>query len=268
MTGYNTEDVAETSGELPEKVRLAYVAPRFLDVWRIAPALGRGFTAADHRDGAPLVAVMSDRLLANPFRCRSGRARSHAPPRQSAVCHRRRDARLVPVSRSRRGRLASSDLTTDSRNRDWQPGTLGVGRLKPGISLTEARADLDVVQRQLAAEHADTDSRIGARIEPFKETMVGGIRGSLWLLFGAVSLLLLIACTNIAALLLARGVQRQRRDRRSRFRSARRGCRLQRRSSPKPRFSLLPGRSRACWWLPAHPRRSATSRQVCPERTK
>ena len=208
MTGYNTEDVAETSGELPEKVRLAYVAPRFFDVWRIAPAFGRGFTASDHLDGAPLVAVMSDRYWRTRFGADPdvlGRTlrldnRPYAivgvmpasfrfPDREVDVWHPRIYNRF-----------------TQSRLATWY---FGVGRLKPGISLTEARADLDVVQRQLAAEHADTDSRIGTRIEPFKETVVGEIRGSLWLLFGAVSLLLLIACTNIAALLLARAVQRQ-----------------------------------------------------------
>jgi hypothetical protein len=61
ITGYYSEDVSDTSGELPVIVRRAFVAPRFHDVWGIAPALGRGFTTADYVPGGPLVALVSDR---------------------------------------------------------------------------------------------------------------------------------------------------------------------------------------------------------------
>ena len=86
---------------------------------------------------------------------------------------------------------------------------IGVGRLKPGVSLTQARADLARVQTELAEQYPDTDRQIGTRVEPLKETMIGGARGTLSLLFAAVSVLLLIACTNIAALLLSRAARRE-----------------------------------------------------------
>ena len=62
ITGYYTEDVSETSGDLPERFRLARVAPRFHEVWRVAPALGRGLTPADNQEGAAPVVLISDRF--------------------------------------------------------------------------------------------------------------------------------------------------------------------------------------------------------------
>ena len=93
-----------------------------------------------------------------------------------------------------------------SRQLQWY---VGVGRLKPGVTPEQARADLAVVQARLAKKYPETDAEIGVRIAPYKETVIGGVRGSLWLLFGAVSVLLLIACTNIAALLLSRAARRE-----------------------------------------------------------
>ena len=96
----------------------------------------------------------------------------------------------------------------EQRANGWFPGV--VGRLAPGVTLEQARADLTAVQQQLANEYPQTDADLIIKAVPHKDTIVGSIRGSLWLLFGAVSLLLLIACANIAALLLARGTQRER----------------------------------------------------------
>ena len=87
-----------------------------------------------------------------------------------------------------------------------------VGRLKPGVTLEQARADLARVQAQLAEQYPDTDRDVSVSVDTARRIIVGGARGSLWLLFGAVSVLLLIACTNIAALLLARATRRQQRD--------------------------------------------------------
>jgi putative ABC transport system permease protein len=85
-----------------------------------------------------------------------------------------------------------------------------IGRLKAGISVVRARADLNAVQAQLGRQFPKTDANWTVDIQPLKENTVGGVRRSLWVLFGSVSLLLLIACTNIAALLLARTAERGR----------------------------------------------------------
>jgi len=60
ITGFYTEDVSETSADLPEQLRRALVAPRFVEVWGMTPALGRGFTEAEHQPGGPVAVVISD----------------------------------------------------------------------------------------------------------------------------------------------------------------------------------------------------------------
>ena len=100
-----------------------------------------------------------------------------------------------------------SDSFKESRLAAWYPG---IGRLRSGVTLAEARANLDVVQAQLGAQYPDTDANLRVQIEPYKDGIVAGAGGSLWLLFGAASLLLLIACTNIATLLLTRAAERRR----------------------------------------------------------
>ena len=84
-----------------------------------------------------------------------------------------------------------------------------IGRLKPGVTLQQARADLATVQSDLGRQFPQTDGDLSVSVDPLKEVTIAGSRRSLWLLFGSVTLLLLIACTNIVALLLARAAQRQ-----------------------------------------------------------
>lgn len=93
-----------------------------------------------------------------------------------------------------------------SRHSTWYNG---IGRLEPGVTLEQARDNLAAVQAQLGEQYPDPDADIGVEVVPLKEVTVGGIRSSLWLLFGAVSVLLLITCTNIAALLLSRAAHRR-----------------------------------------------------------
>src|SRR5262245_44483925 len=84
-----------------------------------------------------------------------------------------------------------------------------IGRLRPQVTLDQARADLASIQAGLGRDFGPPDSELTVQIRPLKETAIGGVGQSLWVLFGAVSLLLLIACMNIAALLLARAAKRQ-----------------------------------------------------------
>lgn len=213
LTGYFVEDVSDTTGDLPERVRRATVAPRFLEVWGIAPALGRGFTEAEQRLGGPPAVLISDRYWRNHLGADpdvlAGSVRIEGRPYSIAG--------VMPASflfPDRKVDLWWPDpvdgpsARNDAENRKLQ-SYVGVGRLKPGVTPEQARADLAVVQARLAREYPETDAEIGVRIAPYKESVIGGVRGSLWLLFGAVSVLLLIACTNIAALLLSRATQRE-----------------------------------------------------------
>jgi putative ABC transport system permease protein len=210
LSGWDTQDVSETSGALPEKVTEAVVAPRFLQVWGISPALGRGFTPQEERFGGPNAVLISDRFW---------RRRFHADP--NAIGRR---LRLEKYSYTIVGIMPASFLFPDHDVDVWSPNATDapyaqsreatwfkvIGRLKPGVTVAQARADLDNVQVQLGRQFPKTDSGLSVDIQPLKEDTVGGARRSLWVLFGSVSVLLLIACANIAALLLARTTERER----------------------------------------------------------
>jgi putative ABC transport system permease protein len=213
ISGYYTQDDSELSGELPEKLTHAFVAPRFLQVWGIAPQIGRDFNAQEEHFGGPNAVLISDGFWRRRFgssadvigkKLRLGIYAQQLSytiigvmPPSIAFVQRNIDIWSVtapdfPYARSR-------DLT-------W---FLGVARLKPGVSLAQARADMATVQADLARQFPKPDAQIRCGIEPLKEQTVGGVRESLWVVFGSVTLLLLIACTNIAALLLSRAAGRQ-----------------------------------------------------------
>lgn len=208
VTGYYTEDVSEISGEYPERVRRANVAPRFLEVWGVAPALGRDFSDAEHRFGGPPAVLISDGYWRTRFGGDPG------------VLD--REVRLATATFSIVGVMPASFLFPDREVNLWFPVPtdapftqdrrstwyIGVGRLDPNVLPEQARADLAEVQTRLANLFPETDGDLQVRVEPLKETMIGSAGQSLWLLFGAVSVLLLIACTNVVSLLLSRAAQR------------------------------------------------------------
>jgi putative ABC transport system permease protein len=209
LTGYDVEDVSETSGELPEKITRAGVAPRFLQVWGVAPMLGRDFAPDEEHFGGPSVVLITERLWENHF---------HAEPdvvgkklwfgkSSTTVIGVMPESFLFPEKNVDVWMPVPPDAPyATNRNSTWYTV---VGRLKPDISVGQAQADLSTIQNQLGKQYPQTDSKLAVQIEPLKEVSVGGARRSLCLLYGSVTLLLLIACTNIAALLLARMTSRE-----------------------------------------------------------
>ncbi|HEV2419590.1 MAG TPA: ABC transporter permease [Terriglobia bacterium] len=208
ITGYYAEDDSETSGALPEKVTIAFVAPRFLQVWGVAPALGRDFSSEEERFGGPGAVLISNRYWLRRF---------GGDPNAIG-----KKLRMGTLSLTVVGVMPASFLFPDRDVDLWSPSPVDapyarsrdsiwytvIGRLKRGVTLAQARANLATVQAQLGKQYPKPDGDLAVKIQPLKETMIGNVQRSFWMLFGSVSLLLLIACTNIAALLLARSSQR------------------------------------------------------------
>jgi len=216
MTGYFVEDDSETSGSLPEKLTHAFVAPRFLQVWGVSPALGRDFTPEEELFGGPNAVLISARLWRRRFGGSPdavGKALQFGSPIPG---HRPSSYTIVGV-------MSPSFLFPDRDADLWSPSPVNapyaqnravtwytvIGRLKPGVSIGKAEADLATVQLQLGKQFPKTDAKLAVQLFPLKQTLVGDSQRSLWILFGSVTLLLLIACTNIAALLLARMMDRE-----------------------------------------------------------
>jgi putative ABC transport system permease protein len=209
LTGYYTEDVSESTGALPEKVTRAWVSPRFFQVWGMMPTSGREFTPDEEALHGPTAVLISDHFW---------RRRFNADPNVIGK-NLRLDGNAYPIV----GVMPPSFLFPNRETELWCPIPAGIsygeprennwltviGRLKPGIEEEQARANLATVQSQLGQQFPKSDARLSVGVQRLKEITVGGSRRSLWLLFGSVSLLLLIACTNIVALLLSRAAQRQ-----------------------------------------------------------
>jgi predicted permease len=97
----------------------------------------------------------------------------------------------------------------DEENRRWR-GFVTVGRLAGGASVASAGSELRTLQQRLAERHPETNRGWSARVEPLLDNVVGPVRSTLLVFLGAVALLLLVACTNVANLLVARGAERER----------------------------------------------------------
>jgi putative ABC transport system permease protein len=210
ITGYYNEDESETSGVLPERLDNALVAPRFLQVWGIAPQLGRDFTPAEEHFGGPDAVLVSDRLWHRRF--------------QGDLNVIGKQLHFAGHARTIVGVMPANFLFPDHDADLWTPSPVDapyshdrsstwftvIGRLEPGVTQAQALADLSHVQRQLGVQFPTTDRDLAITIEDLKSVIVGNVGSSFWLLYSAVALLLLIACINIAALLLARTTDRER----------------------------------------------------------
>ncbi len=199
------------SGE-PEQVRTTMVSDNLFGVLGIAPLLGRGFTAEEDRPGGAAVAVLGHgywqrRFAGDPAVIgRTLTLNDDAyeivgvmPP---SLRHPTRSDVFVPIGRF-------SDYPS-WQSRGNHPGIYGFARLAPGVTLQEAQAEIDTISRALGEQYPDTNKGNGVEYQLLGEWAVRDVRPALYLLSGAVLLVLLIACVNIANLLLARTVVRER----------------------------------------------------------
>ncbi len=190
-----------------EQLEATAVTADLLPTLGISPALGRGFRADEDRPGAPRVVLLSHTLWTERFNADSavlGRSIM-----LSATPH-----TIIGVMPRGFGFAGQSRLWTpmalDENAERGNHYMEAIGRLKPGASSAAARAELDAISRQLAERFPDTNAGWGANVISLREHEVGKAQPLLLIMQGAVLLVLLIACANVANLFLAQGVGRQR----------------------------------------------------------
>jgi putative ABC transport system permease protein len=205
IAGCYFENFTDTSGALPERVETMRVSAGFLQLFATPPARGRVFTAEEERLVAP-VAVISDAFWMRRF----GRAPDTVGRRLELGGRSYTIVGIMPPA------FQAPDATTElwapmAPLTQWREARIltAFGRLQPGVSAEGAEAELTRIQSQLGEIYPLTDAGWGARVRPLKERQVGGVRRTLWLLFGAVALVLVAACGNVACLLLADASRRE-----------------------------------------------------------
>jgi putative ABC transport system permease protein len=208
MAALRYRNAGLTGDQAPEQVMGRGVTPNFFDVLGVQPALGRPFTAEEYAAQRKVV-VLSYAL----WQRRYGGDRSLLG--RSILM----DGESVTVV----GVMPRDFFFQDREAMYWEPGFTAadlarrqshflnvVARLKPGMTLERARRDMDAVAKRLQQQYPDSNTNLGAVVIPIREDFAGDTATGLWVLQIAAALVLLIACSNLANLLLARATGRRR----------------------------------------------------------
>lgn len=198
-------------GQPPERFNGQYISANGLPLLGQQPVIGRGFSSDDDRRGAAAVVLIGHGMWVNRYGANAaivGRAiRVNDVP--ATVIGVMPEGFKFPSNADLWMPLAAIEgLESQARN---ARGLQVFGRLAPGVTVEQAQSDLVNLARRLETEHPDTNTNIQPRLQTFNEQQNGGpIRTIFLSLMGAVSFVLLIACANVANLLLARSTNRAR----------------------------------------------------------
>jgi putative ABC transport system permease protein len=208
LAAYDTETRTLTGAGDAERVAVGAVTPGFFEVLRVRPVLGRTFRPEEMEPGQDRVALLShgfwlDRFGGDPGvlgRTIALSGRTHevvgvVPPGFD-----------LPPGRALWVPIVNEGMFADSRRAMYLSV---VGRLGAGVTLAEADAEVSTIAARLEAAYPETNIGYGATVRPMRDVVVGDARAPLLVLLGAVGLVLLIACANVANLLLARAAGRE-----------------------------------------------------------
>jgi putative ABC transport system permease protein len=209
--GMVAQPLAYTAGSEPIQFQIGQVTGGFFETLGVKPERGRFITSEDDQTGAQFVVLLSHDLWVKQFNS------------DEQIL-----GKTIPLSGNMYtiiGVMPATFVTPRENTEAWTPVHVsnpvaanfrGVhflrtyGRLAPGVNIDQARAEMKVVDGNLAAQYPADNKNRSTVLYPLHERIVGETRWSLYILFAAVSFVLLIACANFANLLLARAAERQR----------------------------------------------------------
>ena len=207
IAGFFTWSAFLATGDEIERIRAAGVSPEFFPTLRTQPIAGRVINSGDAQANSTPVSVISYGLWQRRY--------GGAPDVVN------REITLSGVKGTIVG-IMPPGFDYPNETEVWTEYRLdadevrdnryanAIGRLKPGVALTQAQAEMDTINQRLEQNYAEFNTGWSVRLTELRERMVGELRTSLLRLFGAVAFVLLIACANVANLLLARAAYRQR----------------------------------------------------------
>jgi putative ABC transport system permease protein len=207
LAAFDTEGYTLTGDGEPLRVAGAAVSASFFDVLRVPPAIGRPFMEGENEPGQDLLVVLGHGLWERRFGGDPG-----VIGRQIELNGLSRTVVGVMPADFRFGEWdLLTPLTYDENFRNSRGAIFLqlIGRLAPGVAVEQASADLARVAADLEAQYPESNTGRAAALMPLKEQLTGAVRPALLILLGAVGLVLLIACVNVANLLLARGAARE-----------------------------------------------------------
>jgi putative ABC transport system permease protein len=200
-----------TGGEVPERIETAAVSPRVFEILGMVPSLGRSFALDEDQPDKNHIAILSAGLWQRHF--------SRNPNILGKTLS------LDGGSFTIVGVAGPQFRLPEDRSELWIPYTPEaadflpsnravrfldvVGHLKPGVSVERAQSEMRILADEVARNYPDTNVGFSVELVPLRDQLTGDIRSTLWMLMAAVTAVLLIACVNVAHLLLARAGARE-----------------------------------------------------------
>jgi putative ABC transport system permease protein len=200
-----------SGGSEPQRVAAKMIGAAVLPMLGVTLPAGRPFTAAEDKAGGEPVAILSYALWQSRFGGRAGvlgeRLLLDGKPYS-----------IVGVLPASFRLFQKADvflpiepfIAAQPADRGWHPGILPIARLRDGVTLQEARTEIAAIAARLEKAHPETNTKVTMSATRAQDVLIQGVRTALLMLLGAVAGVLLIACINVAGLLLARGLSRRR----------------------------------------------------------